>query len=95
MICPTAFIPIVADISNEGYYRICGTACWCCTFVCQLQPAPHDRFSDIECSSPLSKRGVQFGWGNEKVRGVNIGGWLVLEPYVQDVQVLEFVTNWV
>jgi hypothetical protein len=28
------------------------------------------------------KRGVNFKWGEEKIRGVNIGGWLVLEPYV-------------
>jgi hypothetical protein len=26
------------------------------------------------------KRAVAFNWGTEKVRGVNIGGWLVLEP---------------
>jgi hypothetical protein len=26
------------------------------------------------------KRGVDFKWGSEKIRGVNIGGWLVLEP---------------
>jgi hypothetical protein len=26
------------------------------------------------------KRGVDFRWGEEKIRGVNIGGWLVLEP---------------
>lgn len=31
-------------------------------------------------SIPLSKRSVDFPWGSEKVRGVNIGGWLVLEP---------------
>lgn len=29
-----------------------------------------------------SKRGVAFQWGTEKVRGVNIGGWLVLEPWI-------------
>jgi hypothetical protein len=26
------------------------------------------------------KRGVDFRWGQDKIRGVNIGGWLVLEP---------------
>lgn len=26
------------------------------------------------------RRTVDFNWGNEKIRGVNIGGWLVLEP---------------
>jgi hypothetical protein len=26
------------------------------------------------------KRKVDFNWGSEKIRGVNIGGWLVLEP---------------
>ncbi|KAF2203320.1 glycoside hydrolase [Delitschia confertaspora ATCC 74209] len=28
------------------------------------------------------KRGVAFKWGSEKIRGVNIGGWLVLEPWI-------------
>ena len=25
--------------------------------------------------------GLNFDWGSETIRGVNIGGWLVLEPY--------------
>lgn len=29
-----------------------------------------------------TKRGVAFAWGSEKVKGVNIGGWLVLEPWI-------------
>lgn len=28
------------------------------------------------------KRAVNFRWGEEKIRGVNIGGWLVLEPWI-------------
>jgi len=32
------------------------------------------------CSSPLVKR--QFSYGSTPVRGVNIGGWLVLEPWI-------------
>ncbi|KAF1363043.1 glycoside hydrolase [Lizonia empirigonia] len=28
------------------------------------------------------KRGVDFNWGSTKVRGVNLGGWLVLEPFI-------------
>ena len=28
------------------------------------------------------KREVAFSWGSEKLRGVNIGGWLVLEPWI-------------
>jgi hypothetical protein len=38
--------------------------------------------------SPLLERrqdnpvGLNFNWGGETIRGVNIGGWLVLEPYV-------------
>lgn len=30
--------------------------------------------------SDLHRRQVDFAWGSEKVRGVNIGGWLVIEP---------------
>ena len=37
-------------------------------------------------SSPLQRRqnppGLNFNWGSEVIRGVNIGGWLVLEPWV-------------
>ncbi|KAJ4292662.1 glucan exo-1,3-beta-glucosidase [Kalmusia sp. IMI 367209] len=33
-------------------------------------------------AAPATKRGVAFAWGTEKVRGVNIGGWLVLEPWI-------------
>lgn len=29
----------------------------------------------------LPKRSVGFNFGKDKVRGLNIGGWLVLEPY--------------
>ena len=32
--------------------------------------------------SGLSKRDLPFDFGNEKVRGVNLGGWLVLEPWI-------------
>ncbi|KAF2017648.1 glycoside hydrolase family 5 protein, partial [Aaosphaeria arxii CBS 175.79] len=30
----------------------------------------------------VNTRGVAFNWGSEKIRGVNIGGWLVLEPWI-------------
>ncbi|KAI2481138.1 Glucan 13-beta-glucosidase [Pyrenophora tritici-repentis] len=33
-------------------------------------------------AAPTEKRGVAFNWGTDKVRGVNIGGWLVLEPWI-------------
>ncbi|KAH7086382.1 exo-1,3-beta-glucanase [Paraphoma chrysanthemicola] len=33
-------------------------------------------------AAPTEKRGVNFKWGEEKIRGVNIGGWLVLEPWI-------------
>ncbi|KAH8649423.1 glycoside hydrolase superfamily [Tricladium varicosporioides] len=42
-------------------------------FVCLATAAP---------TSSLTKRSVSFGWGSEKVRGLNIGGWLVLEPWI-------------
>ncbi|ORY12893.1 glycoside hydrolase superfamily, partial [Clohesyomyces aquaticus] len=32
--------------------------------------------------SELQERAVAFAWGSTKVRGVNIGGWLVLEPFI-------------
>ena len=33
-------------------------------------------------SSRLSERGVSFDYQNDKVRGVNLGGWFVLEPWI-------------
>ncbi len=30
----------------------------------------------------FSKRSVAFSFGSEKVQGLNIGGWLVLEPWI-------------
>ncbi|KAF2711909.1 glycoside hydrolase family 5 protein [Pleomassaria siparia CBS 279.74] len=30
----------------------------------------------------LQKRGPSFSYGSEKVRGVNLGGWFVLEPWI-------------
>lgn len=32
--------------------------------------------------SSVNKRASGFDWGNEKVRGLNIGGWLLLEPWI-------------
>ena len=38
-------------------------------------------FCTYDDSAPLKdKRAVAFNWGATPVRGVNIGGWLVLEP---------------
>ena len=30
----------------------------------------------------LQRRGLSFDYGTEKVRGVNLGGWFVLEPWI-------------
>ncbi|KAF1808187.1 putative Exo-beta-1,3-glucanase [Eremomyces bilateralis CBS 781.70] len=32
-------------------------------------------------AGPIEKR-APFNWGSEKIRGLNIGGWLVLEPWI-------------
>lgn len=37
---------------------------------------------DIFFSQPISKRGVDFNWGKTPVRGVSIGGWLLLEAWI-------------
>ncbi|MCJ1229656.1 exo-1,3-beta-glucanase [Toensbergia leucococca] len=33
-------------------------------------------------TSRLQRRGLSFDYGTEKVRGVNLGGWFVLEPWI-------------
>lgn len=30
----------------------------------------------------FNKRDLKFNYGGEKVRGVNLGGWFVLEPWI-------------
>ncbi|KAI2627654.1 glucan 1,3-beta-glucosidase precursor [Hypoxylon sp. NC1633] len=32
--------------------------------------------------TPMAKRALKFSFGSEKIRGVNLGGWLVLEPWI-------------
>jgi len=36
----------------------------------------------LPASHQFSKRSVDFSYGSDMVRGVNIGGWLVLEPWI-------------
>ena len=33
-------------------------------------------------SSSKRNNNLKFGFGNDKIRGVNLGGWLVLEPWI-------------
>jgi hypothetical protein len=33
-------------------------------------------------SEQFNKRDLKFNYGGEKVRGVNLGGWFVLEPWI-------------
>lgn len=32
--------------------------------------------------SPQRRDKLGFGFGSEKIRGVNLGGWFVLEPWI-------------
>ncbi|KAA8575529.1 hypothetical protein MFRU_002g00270 [Monilinia fructicola] len=36
----------------------------------------------LVAAKPIYQRGVDFAYGSTPVRGVNIGGWLVLEPWI-------------
>ncbi|KAI9879169.1 MAG: exo-1,3-beta-glucanase [Pleopsidium flavum] len=36
----------------------------------------------VAFANPIAKRSVAFNFGSDTVRGVNIGGWLVLEPWI-------------
>jgi hypothetical protein len=63
----------------------CSRSSGCCRMPCAS--STHDvrsracRFAyDADIDSNLYERSVDFNWGRDKVRGVNIGGWLVLEP---------------
>jgi glucan 1,3-beta-glucosidase len=38
--------------------------------------------ADSSHSSQGASRPSGYNWGNEKIRGVNLGGWLVLEPWI-------------
>jgi glucan 1,3-beta-glucosidase len=39
-------------------------------------------FGDANPMSTIETRSLKFAFGQEKVRGVNLGGWLVLEPWI-------------
>jgi glucan 1,3-beta-glucosidase len=43
---------------------------------CKITPTA---VANADFPSTLHERGVDFNWGSDKVRGVNLGGWLVLE----------------
>jgi hypothetical protein len=36
----------------------------------------------LNLTSQIESRGVSFAWGSQKVKGVSLGGWLVLEGQV-------------
>lgn len=40
--------------------------------------------ASLSTAAPTKKRGdtLKFDFGNEKIRGVNLGGWFVLEPWI-------------
>jgi len=42
---------------------------------------------------PLSKRDPAFDYNNQKVRGVNLGGWFVLEPWITPSLFNEWATS--
>lgn len=52
------------------------------SFLLSLAAAPYPTFAVPVAN--ITKRGPTWGfpYGSEKVRGVNLGGWLVLEPFI-------------
>ncbi|KAL9600947.1 MAG: hypothetical protein Q9219_002882 [cf. Caloplaca sp. 3 TL-2023] len=38
--------------------------------------------ASVAVATPIYRRDVDFQWGSTKVRGVNLGGWLLLEPWI-------------
>ncbi|KAI4194451.1 MAG: hypothetical protein LQ346_003679 [Caloplaca aetnensis] len=38
--------------------------------------------ASVAVATPIFRRDVDFKWGTTKVRGVNLGGWLLLEPWI-------------
>lgn len=39
-------------------------------------------FSEASPVGAVERRALKFDFGGEKVRGVNLGGWFVLEPWI-------------
>lgn len=53
--------------------------------VLQLATVAASLLSSVQSAPltfPLEQRGISFDYQNEKVRGVNLGGWFVLEPWI-------------
>jgi len=42
--------------------------------------SPTHSFRNVDTHTTYRKRSMGLNWGKDKIRGVNIGGWLVLEP---------------
>ena len=63
-------LPLVSILAAAGSYVHAAPAKYSAQ---QLLVATADNSSD------LYERRVDFNWGSDKVRGVNLGGWLVLE----------------
>jgi len=71
---------------NVALSALCATAALAAPRYVEFHQ-PNPAIVSQSHSKPLAKRGSTtapsgFNWGNEKIRGVNIGGWLVLEPWV-------------
>lgn len=47
-----------------------------------MSPVMMKRESISNARNRHSKRDLKFNFGHDKVRGVNLGGWLVLEPWI-------------
>jgi len=63
------------------YYAIL-TASSNASHIKRVTNSSHDGLERTRLPRSLSERSAAFDYGSQKVRGVNIGGWLVTEPWI-------------
>ena len=58
----------------------CAEQCRTDTGLVSCSKAPNEARTDT--FSPLEARDLSFDYNSQKIRGVNLGGWLVTEPWI-------------
>lgn len=53
------------------------------TFTTPPKDPSHPQTDSLD-SNPIVKKATGYDYASTKTRGVNLGGWLVLEPYVEN-----------
>jgi hypothetical protein len=87
--CPRLFAPTKNSLQHDSHHGLFKSNNYCVSISlgCRSQSSVRNPFFPFACDIALTprrwkKQGLSFDYNNEKVRGVNLGGWFVLEPWI-------------